>query len=129
MEQAKLEIESLQAEQLKAGLYKVTAVVGNIGYLPTNVTEQANILKVSKPVKVELSGAEVLSGKACEEIGSLEGYSATETGVHFYGNISTQKSAKAKKKVSWVVSAKKGTEITVCASNPKAGTAAASIKL
>ncbi|MBO4288497.1 MAG: hypothetical protein J5865_00160 [Lachnospiraceae bacterium] len=125
----KLVIESLEAEQLKAGLYKVTAVVGNIGYLPTNVTEQANILKVSKPVEVSIEGGELFSGKACEKIGDLEGYSGTQTGIHFYGNISTTKSAKAKKKVSWVVSAKKGTVITVCAKNPKAGTASAGIKL
>ena len=56
----KLVIDSLEAEQLKAGLYKVTAVVGNIGYLPTNVSEQANILKVSKPVEVTIEGGELL---------------------------------------------------------------------
>ena len=125
----KLVIESLKAEQLKTGLYKVTAEVGNIGYLPTNVSEQAKILKVAKPVEVTIEGGELFSGKACEKIGDVEGYSATDTGIHFYGNISTSKSAKAKKKISWVVSAKKGTTVTVCAKNPKAGTACASIKL
>ena len=75
------------------------------------------------------SGKTQIVRKACEKIGDLEGYSATDTGIHFYGNISTSKSAKAKKKISWVVSAKKGTTVTVCAKNPKAGTACASIKL
>ena len=125
----KLNIDSLAAEELGNGLYKVTAIVGNLGYLPTNLTDEAVNQHVDKPVKVSFKGGEILSGKETEEIGNLSGYSRTVTGAFFYGNLTTEENAPARKKVVWLVKAKKGTEVTVTASQEKAGIVSASVVL
>ena len=51
------------------GVYQISAIVGNRGYLPTNLTEEANQLHVSQPVTVCVDGCEVVSGKKEESIG------------------------------------------------------------
>ncbi len=125
----KLSVDCVNAEKLGDGVYKVTAIVGNKGFLPTNLTEVANNMGRAKPVKAVLTGAEVTVGCAEQEIGNLAGYSATATGVFFYGNITTRAAAKAKKKLTWVVKAAAGTEITVAACQEKAGSASMTITL
>ena len=125
----KLAIEDFSAEKVEDGVYKVTALVGNRGYLPTNLTDEAFKLKVVKPVKVCLEGAKLLSGKAEEKIESLSGYSRTATGVFFYGNITTSASAPAKKKLSWIVQGKAGDVLKLTAANEKAGTKTKEITL
>ncbi len=123
-----LVIDSTAVETVSEDVYKVTAVVGNLGYLPTNLTEEANFLKKNGPVSVTIEGAEVVFGKEKEEIGNLAGYSDTVTGA-IYGNLTTFANAKAKKKVSWMVKAPKGTVVTLTAQSEKAGKAAATIEL
>ena len=118
----KLVIDSVNANKVSENIYEITAVVGNHGYLPTNLTDEAINLKVDKPVIVAIEGGKLLSGKPEEKAGNLAGYSSTQTGVFFYGNIATQAAAKAKKKLTWLVQAEKGTEITIKASQEKAGT-------
>lgn len=125
----RLVIDRLAAKKLSEGIYEVSVTVGNTGYLPTNLTDEAFSLKVDKPVMLTLEGAELISGKAQEELGQLSGYSRTVTGVFFYGNISTEKSAKAKKRVKYVVKGCPGDEIKVTAAHPKAGTAGATLTL
>jgi len=118
----KLVIESLSKKEVSENIYEITVIVGNRGYLPTNLTDEAVNLKVDQPVVVEIKGAEILTGKAEEKIGNLAGFAYTQTGVFFYGNIATRAVAKAKKKLTWLVKAEKGTEITIKAFQEKAGT-------
>lgn len=115
-----IEIESLRAKKVTDTVYEVTALVGNRGYLPTNLTDEAIHLKNAKPVEVSISGCKVLGGKEVEQIGNLDGFSATITGA-YYDNIQTFASAKAKKKVKWLVEANDGCEIVVSAKSEKAG--------
>ena len=115
-----LKIEETKVEKVSEDIYKITAIIGNRGYLSTNLTQEANNLKVSTPVKVSIEGCEVIAGKSLEEIGNLDGYSATSTGS-YYDEIITFANAKAKKKVSWIVKAKPNTQITICAYQDKAG--------
>ena len=117
----KVEVVSLDKEKVSDGVYKITAVVGNRGFLPTNLTDQAIRAAVNKPVKVEITGAEELvTGKACEEIGDLSGYSRAQTKV-FYGEVINRQEAKMKKKVSWIVKAKEQDTITIKVSHEKSG--------
>ena len=125
----KLVIESLSKKEVSENIYEITAAVGNRGYLPTNLTEEAINLKVDQPVVVEIEGTTILTGKAEEKIGNLAGYAYTQTGVFFYGNIATRAAAKAKKKLTWLVQAEKGTAITIKASQEKAGTDTKTITL
>ncbi len=125
----RLTIDSASAEKAAEGVYRLTVTVGNTGYLPTNLTDEALALKVDKPVTLKLGGVKLLSGRETEELGQLSGYSRTVTGVFFYGNISTEKNAPAKKRVTYLAEGKKGDCISVTASHPKAGTAFAQIIL
>ena len=124
----RVHIESLEKEKVSKGVYKLTAVIGNLGYLPTNVSDEASKLGIAKPVKVVLDSNHIISGKKEEEIKSLEGFSATERGM-FYGNLSTFRNAKARKKLSWVIEGQKGEVITLKVTSEKAGQAEAQIVL
>ena len=125
----RLTIDTLTSEKVSDDIYKVTAVVGNLGYLPTNLTEEAKKLNISKEVEVTISGGKVISGLEKTKIGNLEGYGSTSTGTNFYGNISTDYNAKARKKLTWVVQAKSGVEITVSCAQEKSGKASKTITL
>lgn len=123
-----LKVESLTSTKVSEGVYQVDAIVGNKGYLSTNLTEEAKSLKVSKPVLVVISGGEVVGGNADITIGDLEGFSASKTG-NKYGTMATYACAKAKKKLTWIVKASEGSTITVTAKQEKAGVAAGTITL
>ena len=123
----RLTVDTLSAKALGGGIYEIRATVGNLGYLPTNLTELARTLELNDPVKVRIEGAALLSGKAEEDLGDLEGYSATR--LSFHGNPGTVSGAKARKSVCWLVRAEPGTHITVHAGQSKAGTAEQSLLL
>ena len=125
----RLTIDTLTSEKVSDDIYKVTAIVGNLGYLSTNLTEEAKKLNISKEVEVTISGGKIVSGLEKTKIGNLEGYGSTSTGTNFYGNISTDYNAKARKKLTWVVQAKSGTEITVSCAQEKSGKASKTITL
>lgn len=72
-------------------------------------------------MKVSIKGAEIIAGKETQEIGDLSGFGRTDTGVFFYGNISTNSNAKARKKLSWIVKGEKGSKICIIAAQEKAG--------
>ncbi|MCR4854731.1 MAG: hypothetical protein K5908_01060, partial [Erysipelotrichaceae bacterium] len=117
----KLVIDSLKCEKISEDVYRIETIVGNQGYLSTSLTDTAVINDYAKPVKVTLEGAEIVSGKKETEIKELQGYSKTQTGVYYYGNISTDQNASARKKLSWIIKAKPGDVITIQAKQPKAG--------
>lgn len=108
----RLIIEKAALEPLAEGVYKILVVVKNEGYLPTHVTYQALKVKQAKPVKVALSGASLISGKAEQEVGHLGGRAG---------------GGDTKVKVTWVVRADKGTKVTVTAHAPRAGKARAEV--
>ena len=124
----KLIIDSLNKEEVSNGVYKISVVIGNVGYLPTNLTDEAINLHEDKPVKVSIDNVNLISGKQIEEIGNLSGYSRTITGP-YYGEITTFESAASKKKVTWIIKANKGDVIKISAKQEKAGTVTSSITI
>ncbi len=123
-----LVVDSVCAKQIGEGVYQIDAVIGNLGYLSTNLTEEAKKLKVNKPVEVCLSGCEIVYGDDVVQLGDLDGYAKTATGS-YYGNITTYANGNAKKKATWIVKGKPGDEITVCAQQEKAGCTTGTVKL
>ena len=117
----RLSVDCLRSEMIGEGIYRIEAIIGNRGYLSTALSELAMRNAYAKPVIVKLEGAEIIGGKETTEIEELQGFSKTQTGVYYYGNITTDKSAKARKKLTWIVKAKKGDRIILKASQIKAG--------
>lgn len=121
-----LTIDSLNYEKVSDDVYKISAIIGNLGYLPTNLTDEAIKLETAKPVEVSIEGCEVIAGKEIGEIGNLSGFSRTCTGA-FYGNITTFEAAKAKKKVTWLV--KNPKTVVISAKQVKAGCAKKTLEI
>ncbi len=117
----RLVVEEVKAEKISEGIYEIETIVGNRGYLSTSLTDVALSNKYSKPVEVKIEGVEILSGKEKTQIEELQGYSKTSTGVYYYGNITTDRNASARKKLKWIVKANKGDTIRISASQIKAG--------
>ena len=125
----KLVIDEVKSEMISEGIYQIDALIGNRGYLSTALTKTGLVNKYAKPVKVTIDADEIISGKKETEIEELQGYSSTVTGVYYYGNITTIKNASARKKLTWIIRAKKGDTVTVKARQAKAGKAEYSIIL
>ena len=125
----KLSVQSLTAEEQAEGVYKVTALVRNAGYLPTFVCNEAKKLKVDQPLLAVLdTEATFLSGKAEDEIGHLEGFSGVDSSYGF-NMIRTKNHAPFIKELSWILKAPAGTAVKLTVSNAKSGSASAEIKL
>jgi len=74
----RLEIVRLESNKLSEKLFKITGIVRNAGYLPTNVTHQALIAQAVEPVLAKLKlpkGAEILIGKQVTNLGQIAGNS------------------------------------------------------
>lgn len=117
----KVLVDSVEVEALGADLHRVTAVVSNHGYLPTNLSDVAIKNGVAKPVELALDceGAEVVMNPAAVKLGNLAGRNERR---YAYSNWGQQWSA-VSKKVEWLVkAAAPDASITVTAASQKGGT-------
>ena len=118
----RIAVDDLSVAHLGADLYKVTAVVSNHGYLPTNLSDVAVQNGVAKPVTLHLTcdGAEIVMNPGEVDLGNLAGRNERR---YAYSNWGQQWSA-VTKKVEWLVRATgEGAGITVTAVSEKGGTA------
>lgn len=131
----RVQIDKLAAEQQAQGIYKVTALVRNAGYLPTFVCNEAKTLGVDDPLTAKLETAGVLlSGEAEGKIGHLEGFSGVkalelDSSSYKYGNAKAFHQEEFVKELTWVVKAPAGTEVSLTVSGKKCGSKTASITL
>ncbi|MBQ4638292.1 MAG: zinc carboxypeptidase, partial [Clostridia bacterium] len=125
----KLSIDCMKAESQADGIYKITALVRNAGYLPTFVCNEAKKIKVDKAVIASLCvDGEVIMGEKCGSIGHLEGFSGVNS-AYTYNMIATSKHDPFVKELTWVVKANAGAELTLTVGNAKSGTAKKTITL
>lgn len=124
----KIKFESVKAEAVGDGIYKLEAVLANTGYMPTYLTESAKRQKIDQPVQIIVEGAEVVEGKAVVSAGDLEGISGVKT---FYGyeGITTVKHQPQFKKYTWIIKGNPTDEVTLNACSQKAGKAEIKVKL
>jgi murein tripeptide amidase MpaA len=121
-------IEQPTAEPIGDGLYKVSVIVQNTGFLPTNVSEKAKTSGVAKPVKVDitLNDADgLVSGKQEQDLGHLSGRSSQYEAMTYmagYGNTS-------RARAEWIVQQEPGSTATVRATSSKAGSQSLDITL
>jgi murein tripeptide amidase MpaA len=112
----RVQVDSVMVTPLGGDLHKVTAIVSNHGYLPTNLSDVAVKNKVARPVTVAIDGAEVVMNPVTADLGHLAGRNERN---YEYSNWGQQCSPVARK-VEWLV---RGTgRITITARSEKGGT-------
>ncbi len=119
-----VKITKSEAVKVAPDVYNVKISVRNMGYLPTNGTEQAKKNKKAKPVKATVEvpeGAEVVGGTKEIELGHLEGRLAL--GRAFGGAVQTEHLCQ------WVVKSSAPATITVKVGAPRGGYDTREIKL
>ena len=124
----RLEVRDASAEALGAGIYKVSVVVHNVGFLPTYVTEMAREAGVTKPVRAGIilgEGGTLVSGEAELDLGHLEGRANLLGALLWNDTYPVLNRARAE----WVVRQKAGTTVTITASTAKAGVARREVQL
>lgn len=125
-----LSIENTEVTWLDGHFAKISVVVGNRGYLPTYLSNEAKELKLNKSVMVSLQGTgfEIVQGKAIEECKDLEGFSCLPTKISECG-YSTGNHEPMQKKISWIVAADVLSEITITAFCQTAGRVCVTLSL
>ena len=125
----KLELVHAKAEKIGGDTYHIEVGVQNSGYLPSYVSKRALERKQTRGVIGEITlpeGAELVSGKARESAGELEGRAYKHTLMSFWTDT-TPTADRAK--IEWVVKAPKGGNVDIVVRHEKAGTVRATVKL
>ncbi len=111
-------IEEARVEQQAPGIYKVSVLAANHGFLPTYLCNKGREIKAMREDRLVLelpSGAELLLGKPETEIGWLQGF---WNGQRAYGGP-----AQSAKRCDYVVRAAEGGKLTVKLVSQKGGVA------
>ena len=85
-----MELVHAGADEWADGTYRVRMVVQNTGWLPSYVSKEGLKRLVVRPVRAEIGlpdGCELVSGKAREELGQLEGRAYKHTGISFWPDL------------------------------------------
>lgn len=121
-----IEIRNVTSERIDTETVRISAMIGNNGYLPTYLTDQAKSMNIDEEITVELESAqhfEILNGRAKEKVGHLEGRSNRNSTWSQW--IPQWKPSV--KRVSWLIKCKKGSEFSITARNNKSGYATEAI--
>ena len=121
-------VDGVSVEPMGGDLFKVTGVVSNHGYLPTNLSDVAVQNGAAKPVTVtlECDGAELAMNPGKVDLGNLAGRNERK---YAYSNWGQQWSP-VTKKVEWLVRASTpDASVTVTAVSEKGGTQRRSVPL
>ena len=108
-----LELVAAETEALGNDHWRVRLVVQNSGWLPSYVSKRSLGRKVVRGVMVDIAlpdGAELLAGKAREDIGQLEGKAYKHTGISFWPDYHVTDD---RAKIEWVVRGRAGDRIAL----------------
>jgi hypothetical protein len=117
-----IRIQSIKNTVVSEGVHRIEAVIGNVGFLPTYVSQMALKNKRDYPVIVELNleNAEVVMGKTRTILGHLEGNIPKSPGYFLFSGESASLPSKT---MEWLVKTKKGSRasVRITASGAKGG--------
>jgi murein tripeptide amidase MpaA len=116
----KLEIHNLKVERQAEGLYHLRLVLQNTGWLPTNVSKQAVVMKAVREIEVDINlpeGARLVSGKQKTKAGQLEGRDSKGATSIWESDPTTDRA-----KIEWVIDAPQGGQVGITAAHQRAGT-------
>lgn len=125
---SRLELLKSDVEALGEGTYKVSVTVANTGFLPTYTSKRGQDRKAVRPMEVSLAlpeGGTILSGKADQEAGQLEG----RTNKIYSGWYSSRVMTDNQKRFEWIVKAEKGGSAKVTVKTERAGTVRTELNL
>jgi hypothetical protein len=111
--------EKIGAAPDGSNLYKIHAVIGNDGYLPSHLTDRAVEKKVAQTVRANLNleHAELLMGEAVADIGHLAG----RNGRKYQWSPWGEKWQRTARPVEWLVRARAGAKISITVTSEKGG--------
>ena len=112
-------------------VWRVRVVVANNGWLPTNVTQRAIDKKLIPEVEATIdltSAASLVAGTLLVELGHLAGRSRVTTMISDFGATPSDTTPDLGV-AEWTVRAAAGTELSVVATHPRAGTVTAVVLL
>lgn len=117
----RLEVRSLDVEQVGKGVWKIRLVLENTGWLPTNVSDKAVERKAVQPLEVELElpeGTRLIAGEKRTEVGQLTGRVHNRSTLWWGTNDGTTD----RTKLEWVVESVTGGDVELVAKHQRAGT-------
>ena len=121
---------NVEVKPLGEGNYQVRALVENLGFLPTHVSNQARKMRAVKPIRLELvlpAGASIKTGKLKQDIGHLEGRSSKQD-TSYYGPYASSPTDN-RGKTEWVIYAPQGGVLKLTAIADRAGTIRREVEL
>ena len=120
-------LEKLGTAPDGSSLYKIHAVIGNDGYLPSHLTDRAIEKKVAETVKatLHLENAELLMGDSTADVGHLAG----RNGRKYQWSPWGEKWGRTARPVEWLVKAKPDAKINIVVSSQKGGVQQAEVVL
>jgi len=125
----KLDVREVQITSAGTDTWRVRLIVQNTGWLPSYVSKMAVKRNLLRGVLAEIelpAGARLVSGKAREELGELEGWAYLHTGISFWPNKNVTAD---RAHVDWVVHGKAGSEVGLTAWHDRAGRVSTSVRL
>lgn len=124
----RIDFKHTEVSKQAVGVYKVTVVVSNRGFLPTFTSARAQERKLVRPIEVRINlpeGASLASGKVEQEISQLEGR-ANKIHSGWFGSSNLTDN---QKRLEWVVSVPEGGQLEVVVKSERGGTIRAGLKL
>ena len=124
-----LTLTETRAERLGPDTWRVRLVVANAGWLPTYVSKMALKNRQSRGVLASIAlpeGAGLLAGKPRQELGELEGWAYTHTGVSFW---TAKKPTAERAHAEWIVQAAPGARVRIEVQHERAGRVRAEVEL
>lgn len=118
-------IDDVKVTKLDTHTFKVEAIFGNTGYLPTYICQEAKNIQVEQDLQITCSG-HVLSTEG--QIQQLAGFGNIKT-EYSYDGISTSNGEAVCDKITWIVSGNEKDEIEIQISSVKAGTCKKKVSL
>ncbi len=113
-------VDEVQIEKLGADLFTISAMIANLGYLPTHLTQRALQHGTADGVQVSLESSdaiEILLGMPTQDIGHLAGRDERKATWSPWLRQWNQ----TRRKVEWLVRAPSGTTLDVVAQAERAG--------
>lgn len=116
-----LELRSVTTDTIRPGVHRLSVVVANTGWLPTNVTAKAVVRNQVGEVVLELDtpdDVQTTSGAKIVRVGQLAGRNDARTSTTWWGHDPGTPDLVSRE---WFLLAEAGTEVIVSASHARAG--------